>query len=45
MYVLTQPHLSITTAIIGYVATHIDEIKEKQGIAVQKTMAKQADGA
>ena len=32
-------------AIIGYVATHIDEIKEKQAIATERTMKKQASGA
>lgn len=26
-------------------ATHIDEIKEKQRVAVERTMTKQADGA
>lgn len=40
-----EPHHHPQTAIIGYIATNIDSIREKQKVAVEKTMTKQANGA
>lgn len=41
-YSLLHTHPHTHTAIIGYVATHIDEIKEKQAVATEATMKKQS---